>query len=238
MYFRLIVVGIISVMMAGCAGGPALIGRPDLKIVQGDSLPAPTSIDLIAERRAYAIGPLDQLSVDVYGVPELSRSVQVDAGGKISMPLVGSLDAAGKEPNELAALIQAQLGARYVRDPKVTVNITETNSQLVTVDGEVKVPGPYPVAGRMTLVRAIAKAQGTTEFAKTDKVVVFRRVNNQDMVALFDLGAIQQGAYADPPIFANDVIIVGNSRARRVFKDILQVTPLLITPLIAVFQRI
>lgn len=229
-------VGLALLCLGACGGGSRLIGRSDLSVVKAGELPPPTATDLIAARRAYSIGPLDQLSIDVYGIPELSRAVQVDAGGKIAMPLIGSVDAAGKEPSELSKIIQDLLAAKYVRDPKVTVNLTETNSQLVTVDGEVRVPGPYTVAGRMTLMRAIAKAQGLTEFAKQQHVVVFRRVNNQEMAALFDLGAIRQGVYADPEIFANDVVLVGDSHARRVFKDAVQLSAVLGVPLLTLIR--
>ncbi|MBC7042118.1 polysaccharide export protein, partial [Salmonella enterica subsp. enterica serovar Enteritidis] len=79
----------------------------------------------------------------------------------------------------------------------------------------------YPVNGRMTLMRAVATAKGTTEFAKLDDVVIFRTVNGQKMAALYNLKAIRQGAYDDPEVFANDVVVVGDSPARRLFKDIL-----------------
>ncbi|WP_196782026.1 hypothetical protein, partial [Salmonella enterica] len=73
----------------------------------------------------------------------------------------------------------------------------------------------------MTLMRAVATAKGTTEFAKLDDVVIFRTVNGQKMAALYNLKAIRQGAYDDPEVFANDVVVVGDSPARRLFKDIL-----------------
>lgn len=222
--------------VSGCASDPALVGRPELSIVDGAQLPPPATVDLISTKRDYLIGPLDQLAVDVYGVTELSRAVQVDASGRIAMPLIGSLEASGRTPAQLAEMIEQRLQGRYVRNPQVTVNLTETVSQTVTVDGEVKMPGPYPVAGRMTLMRAIARAQGVTEFARENQVVVFRKVNNRDMAALYDLRAIRQGSYADPEIYANDVVLVGNSQARRVFKDVLQASGLLTAPLIAILQ--
>lgn len=226
-----------SLLLAACADGPALIGRPGLTIVPDQTaLPPPATVDLIAESRAYVIGPLDRLSVDVYGIPELSRSVQVDASGRIAMPLIGSLAASGKTPVALGAEIAERLGSRYVRNPQVTVNLTETVSQVVTVEGSVRTPGLYPVTGRMTLIRAIARAEGTSEFAREDYVVVFRRVNNKDMAALYDLRAIRQGMYADPEIYANDVVLVGESGARRIFRDVVAVSPLLAAPLLAILQ--
>ena len=225
-----------ALLLASCADGPALVGRPGLTIVPQTQLPAPATADLIAEPRGYVLGPLDRLSVDVYGVPELSRSVQVDASGRIAMPLIGSLEASGKTPAALGAEIAHLLKARYVRDPQVTVNLTETLSQVVTVEGSVKTPGLYPVSGRMTLIRAIARAEGTSEFAREDHVVVFRRVNGKDMAALYDLRGIHQGLYPDPEIYANDVVLVGESNARRIFRDVVAVSPLLAAPLVAILN--
>ncbi len=226
-----------AALLASCADGPALVGRPGLTIVeQQDGLPPPATIDLIAEPRSYVIGPLDRLSVDVYGIPELSRSVQVDASGRIAMPLAGSIEASGKTPLTLGAEITRSLRNHYVRDPQVTVNLTETVSQVVTVEGAVRTPGLYTVSGRMTLIRAIARAEGTTEFARENYVVVFRRVNNKDMAALYDLRAIRQGMYPDPAIYANDVVLVGESGARRIFRDVVSVSPLLAAPLVAILN--
>lgn len=227
---------ILALTLASCADQPALVGRPGLTIVEQGNLPPPNTVDLIAEPRSYVIGPLDRLSVDVYGVAELSRGIQVDASGQISLPLIGSLEASGKTPADLAVLIEQRLRARYVRNPRVTVNLTDTVSQVVTVDGAVRTPGLYNVSGRMTLMRAIARAEGTTEFARENYVVVFRRVNNRDMAALYDLRAIRQGMYKDPEIFANDIIQVGESSARRLFRDVITASPLLVTPLVAILQ--
>ena len=108
---------------------------------------------------------------------------------------------------------------------------------MVTVDGQVTEPGLYPVTNQMTLGRAIASAKGVSEFAKMDDVVILRTVNGQRMAGLYNLTAIRRGLYVDPPIYPNDVIEVGDSPARRLFKDFVSVTPLLAAPLIALIQR-
>src|SRR3546814_7431285 len=91
-------------------------------------------------------------------------------------------------------------------------------SQVVTVDGEVKEPGLYPVTNQMTLMRVIASAKGLSEFAKQEQVVILRTVDNQRMAGLYDIAAIRQGAYADPAVYANDVVIIGDSPQRRLFR--------------------
>jgi len=206
-------------------------------IVTPAELPPPTRQDQAGGERVHLVGPFDRLSVEVYGIADLTRSVQVDAGGQISLPLAGVLDVGGKTPPEIATLVEERLRAGYVREPQVTVSVLETVSQVVTVDGEVRTPGQYPVPGRMTLMQAIARAQGTSEFAATNRVVVFRRVDGHPMAALYDLRAIRLGAYDDPEIFPNDVVVVGESQARRIFPQILQAATLLITPLITILDN-
>ncbi|WP_395613876.1 polysaccharide biosynthesis/export family protein [Allosphingosinicella sp.] len=222
--------------VGGCAS-PRLVGNQNLTIVNAGTMPAPTRADLTGQVRPAVIGPLDRISVDVFGLPELSRAVQADANGQISLPLAGTVDAAGNTPAELARLLEARLRGRYVRDPQVTVNIVEAVSQTVTVDGAVEEPGIYPVTGRMTLMRTVARAKGASEFARLSYVVVFRRVEGRQYATLYDLRAIRNGAYDDPEIYANDIVVVGTSQARRLFRDIIQGSGLLTAPLIAILQR-
>ena len=153
----------------------------------------------------------------------------------MNLPLAGTIEATGKSAAELAAIIEARLRGRYVRDSKVTVTL-ETSNQVVTVDGQVKKPGLYPIVGRMTLMRAVASAEGMDEFAAASHVVVFRRVDGKEMGGLYDVRAIRQGLYADPEVFANDVVYVGESGGRRVFQAVIQSSGLLTAPLIAILN--
>jgi polysaccharide biosynthesis/export protein len=236
---------LICLILAACAGTPPLGQRGKLtgsasnvEIAQSGVLPPPGRGDLFEQNRPYLIGPFDKLLIDVFGIEELSKKeVQTDAGGRISFPLAGIVEAAGKTPAEVERLIEQRLRERFVRSPQVTVNLKETVSQVITVDGQVKEPGLYPVVGRMTLMRAVATAKGADEFAKLDDVVIFRTVQGQKMAGLYNLKAIRRGAYDDPEVFANDVVVVGESRARRLFKDGLQVLPALVTPLVYIFTR-
>lgn len=221
-------------LLSGCAGDPKFVGRPDLTIAQNGELPPPGSVDFVAEQRPYLVGPADRLAVDVFGVPELQRTVQVDGNGRVSLPLVGELNAGGLTPAQIATLIESRLRG-YVRDPHASVNVDAVN-QRIAVSGQVKVPGMYPVVGRMTLMRVIALAQGTTEFARQDYVVIFRRVNGQKMAGLYNIGAIRSGAYEDPEVYANDMIEIGDSAARRLFRDVLMTAPLLISPAIRLLR--
>jgi polysaccharide export outer membrane protein len=223
--------------LSGCASRERLTSTERLTVVEGSSvLPPPGRGDLTAEDRPALIGPLDTIQVDVFNVPELSREMQVDASGRIAMPLAGTIDARGKTASELAAVIDAALRAKYVRNPGVTINIKSSVSQVVTIDGQVVEPGLYPVTNQMTLMRVIASAKGLSEFARQDDVVILRTVGSRRMAGLYNVAAIRQGTYDDPPVFANDVIVVGDSPQRRLFRDFVSLSPILAAPLIAIVQ--
>lgn len=227
----------LATSLAGCSGRAPLETTPQLTVLPGSaSLPAPARADLIAADRPALIGPLDTIQVDVFNVPDLSREIQVDASGRIAMPLAGTLDARGKTAGELAGAIETALRARYIRTPEVTVNIKSSVSQVVTIDGQVVQPGLYPVTNQMTLLRAIASAKGLSEFARLDDVVILRTVEGRKMAALYNVAAIRRGVYDDPPIYANDLIVVGDSPQRRLFRDFVSLSPLIAAPLIALLQ--
>lgn len=223
--------------LTACGRTPPLELNPGLTVVENSAgLPPPNRNDLTAADRPALIGPLDTIQVDVFNVPDLSREMQVDASGGISMPLVGMIDARGKTAGELARDIETSLRGRYVRNPQVTINIKSSVSQVVTVDGQVAAPGLYPVTNQMTLMRAVASARGMTEYAKAEEVVILRTVDGRRMAGLYSIAAIRRGAYEDPAIYANDVIVVGDSPQRRLFRDAISATPLFVTPLVALLR--
>lgn len=234
---KILVPIILITSLAGCAGTPPPQPSAQLTVIpDSQGLPAPNRGDLAAADRPALIGPLDTINVDIFNVSELSREMQVDASGRISMPLIGTVDARNKTADELARTIEDSLRGRYVRNPQATVNIISSVSQVVTVDGEVKDPGLYPVTNQMTLMRVIASAKGLSEFAKQEQVVILRTVDNQRMAGLYDIGAIRRGAYADPAIYANDIVIVGDSPQRRLFRDVIATSPLIVAPLVAILR--
>lgn len=154
---KLFISFLLAIALSACAGRDPLQSSSRLTVVDTEKgLPAPDRADLVVNDRPSLIGPLDTIQVDVFNVPELSREMQVDASGRIAMPLIGTVDARGKTATELADALEAALRAHYIRNPDVTVNIKSSVSQVVTIDGQVVEPGLYPVTNQMTLVRAIA----------------------------------------------------------------------------------
>lgn len=227
----------LALLVTGCGSREPIQSSGSLTVVEGSGvLPPPGRSDLTAADRPALIGPLDTIEVSVFGIPDLDREMQVDSSGRIAMPLAGTVDARGKTAAELAATIQSALKARYIRDPQVVVNIKSSVSQVVTIDGSVVEPGLYPVTNQMTLMRVVASAKGLTEFARQEDIVILRTVGDRRMAGLYNIDAIRRGVYDDPPVYANDVIIVGDSPQRRLFRDFVSLSPILAAPLIAILQ--
>ena len=227
-----------ALLVIGCSSGPEIQSTSRLTLVEGDAvLPAPNRSDLGAPDRISLIGPLDTIEVKIFGVPELSGQMQVDGGGRIAMPLIGTLDAGGKTASELAIDIEDALRGRFIREPDVTINILSSVSQVVTIDGQVMEPGLYPVTNQMTLLRAIASAKGLGEFADQQDVVILRTVEGQRMAGLYSVAALRRGLYDDPALYANDVVVVGDSPQRRMFRDIVSLSPLIASPIVAILRN-
>jgi polysaccharide export outer membrane protein len=230
--FKTLTVFAASLALAACASGGTLDGA---NVATGADayrvLSAPQNVvQPVPPGVSYRIAAHDALSVAVFQEPELSTPadspLQVDASGNISLPLIGSLTAAGKTTDEMAALIASQLRGRYLKNPQVTVSVASSAPKKLTVQGEVEQPGVFDIKGRTSLLEAIAMARGETRLAATNQVAVFRNVNGQRMGALFDMNAIRRGAAPDPELLANDVVIVGHSKGRQMWQDVLSVTPL------------
>lgn len=235
MFRPTLILTLLALAAGGCSGPKPLGGAPTIRVVEMSSLPAPSDD---SRDSVYRVGGRDKLLVDVFGIEELKgREIETDISGGLSIPLAGRIEAVGMSLAELEDAITDRLRSAYVRDPQVSVNPIEIRSRRVTVDGSVREPGLYPVPDKMTLMQAVAQAKGVGEFAKLDDVVIFREVNGQTMVALFNLGAIRRGAYADPQIFEDDIIVVGESAGRRLFQNIVQAGALVTTPIVALLNR-
>lgn len=196
----------------------------------------PTTSNLLPNEE-YRIGPLDELSITVFQEEDLSlKEVPVDAGGNILFPLIGLVEANGKTSREVAAVITQKLALRYLVDPQVLVNVTKSASQVVTVEGQVIEPGRFEIAGQMTLLTAVASAKGPTPTARLNEVIVFRNIGGQRYAARFDLPAIRSGRADDPLILGNDIVVVGVSHSKAVFRDVLTALPGLGTIFIALNQ--
>ena len=122
----------------------------------------------------YRLGPGDKLRVEVYKDAQLSQSLQVRPDGKITLPLVGDMAAAGKTPIELRDSLTASL-KEYVTNPVVTVIVVEATAAQVYVIGEVANPGTLVMQGPMTVLQALAQVGGLREFADRDDIRILRK---------------------------------------------------------------
>ncbi|MBV9995265.1 MAG: polysaccharide export protein [Caulobacteraceae bacterium] len=208
------------------AARPAEAGDP-----APPSMVSPTTLNTTSASSVsadYKIGPDDQLDVNVFQIGDLSRTVQVDSGGKILLPLIGQMNATGRTAGELSQDIAAELRKKYVKNPLVTVTVKDAASQRVTVDGSVLAPGIYPLPGPTTLMQAIALAKGTDpKTAQEHKVSLYRLVDGTRYGTTYDLAAIRAGRAPDPQVYGRDIIIVPGSGMKTLWHEFLNVAPII-----------
>ncbi len=125
------------------------------------------------DTKTYVIGPEDVLAVTVWREPDLSRPVIVRPDGKISLPIISELTAAGLTPEQLAGSITQAL-KKNIRNPEVSVSVQQVNSKRYYIQGEVNKPGPYPLVIPTTVLEGLGNAGGFKDFANEKKIVILR----------------------------------------------------------------
>ena len=158
-----------ALALSGCmsTSGPVAVAQPqgDLDVMAYAAAPRPVSHDT-----AYHLDAGDKLRVVVYGQEGLTNTYAIDAGGSITMPLIGLVPARGRTPAGLAAEITAKLRNGYIRDPSVAVEIESYRPFFIL--GEVAAPGQYPYVPNMTVESAVAIAGGFSPRARRDSVTL------------------------------------------------------------------
>jgi polysaccharide biosynthesis/export protein len=163
---------------------------------------------IVADDRDYRIGPEDVLDISVWRNPELSRTVPVRPDGKVSLPLVNDIQAAGLTPNRLRQELTKRL-SEYVPSPEVAVIVREVHSAKVSVVGAVRTPGRYEVKSPATVLELIALAQGFTDFASRDRIVVLRQNGGTPTRISFNYRRITDGTEQDNFfVQPGDIIVV------------------------------
>src|SRR5580692_1887828 len=157
----------------------------------------------------YVIGDQDVLDVSVWKEPDVSRVVPVRPDGKISLPLLNDVQAAGLTPSQLAAQITDSL-KKYVTTPQVTVIVTTINSQRVYILGEVTRPGAYPILPGMSVLQALSSAGGFTQYARVKSIFVRRFENGKEVKYPFNYKDVINGKKPEQEILlkAGDTIVV------------------------------
>ena len=172
--------------------------------------PAATKIEtaILNNANDYKIGPEDLLDISVWKNPELSRTVPVRPDGKVSLPLVNDIRAAGLTPTELRQQLIDRL-AEFIPAPEVAVIVREVHSMKVAVVGSVKTPGRYELKSAATVLEMIALAQGFTDFAARDRVVVLRQENGETKRIPFNYRKVAAGdEQANLVVQPGDIIVV------------------------------
>jgi polysaccharide biosynthesis/export protein len=157
----------------------------------------------------YIIGPQDTLTVSVWKEPDLSGSVQVRPDGKVSIPLLNDVQAAGMTAMKLSSQITTGL-KKYVADPHVTVVVTAINSRRVYVLGEVAHAGGFALLPDMTVLQAISDAGGLTQFAHGKKVYVLRDEGGKQVKYPFNYNKVLKGENPEQnfPLKSGDTVVV------------------------------
>ncbi len=179
----LAVLGLVSII-GGCASSPETAEGTDKK----ETTRFATYVD-----GDYRIGVDDRVQVTVWRNPELSITVPVRPDGKISVPLIGDVQAGGNTPTQVAALIKDKLSA-FIREPNVAVILTELRSHeflsRVRVTGAVRVPRSMPYRQGMTVLDAVLEAGGVNDFAAPNRTKLYRKQKSKTEVVDIDLGDI------------------------------------------------
>ncbi len=162
-----------------------------------------------AEDPMYVIGPDDVLNINVWKEAEVSGNVPVRPDGKISVPLLNDVQAAGLTPTQLAADLAEKL-KKYLEQPRVTVVVTAINSRRVYILGQVARPGAFPLLPGMTVLQALSSAGGLAEFAHSKDIYVLRTENGKQQRIAFNYKAVLRGLNTaqDISLKAGDTIIV------------------------------
>jgi polysaccharide export outer membrane protein len=157
----------------------------------------------------YRIGPEDVLQIDVWKEADFSSSSPVRADGKISVPLLNDVQAAGLTPTQLAASLRDQL-SKYVVEPKITVSVTQMNSRKAYVMGEVNRQGIVRLQSNLTVLQAISSAGGLAPFANGKKIYVLRSRGGEQLKLPFNYDAVIKGKHAEQNIVLQpgDTIVV------------------------------
>lgn len=150
--------------------------KEEAKDAKSQLAPSPAPTD--AEDPTYKIGAQDLIRVDVWREDQLTRTVPVRPDGKITLPLLNDVQAAGMTPMELAGVVREGL-KKFITNPQVTVSVTEINSRRIYVNGEVNKSGAYQLLPHMTVLQALSGSGGFTAFARIKNIYVLRNENGK-----------------------------------------------------------
>jgi len=194
--------------LMGTAFGQATVAAlPDNHTRPEATRARPAGTDTAANTADYRLAVGDKLRVDVYKDPQLSQSLQIRPDGKITLPLVGDIPAAGRTSTELRDAIATDL-KDYIAQPVVTVIVVETVPPMIYVMGEVNAGGPQPLRGPTSVLQALAMAGGFKDFAHTKNIRILRKSATGVRTLEFNYNEAVKSSLPPLMLQAGDTIIV------------------------------
>lgn len=199
----------LSWVAVSCAVSACLLAAPAAAAQTPPASPSPPPKSAPADENPYYLAPGDVLRLVVWKEPELTTDVFVRLDGRITVPLIGDVKAAGRTTEDLADEIRTRLRA-FLEVPQVTLTVSQAVSARFYVIGEVTTSGAFPLNSRMTVTQALAVAGGFREFAKRDRIVILREVNGERKAIPFNFRDLAAGVNLDQniPLSSGDTIIV------------------------------
>jgi polysaccharide biosynthesis/export protein len=173
----------------------------------------------------YTISSQDILQVAIFQVPDLTRTVRVDGGGFVSLPLIGRVPVRGKTILQAQEDIAARYSKSYLQSPQVNLSLVKS-SQRITVSGAVRAPTVLTLESTLTLSMAIAQSGGVNDIGNAERIHVARITGDQVEDAVFNLKEIQAGSAPNPALRGGDIVVVEDSRTRLALKEIKDILPL------------
>lgn len=216
--------GVVTALaLSGCASTP----EPNIGLAATQPINELGQAGYSVKRpETYLLRPTDKISVTVFREPDLSaETVRIGVEGNVSLPMLGSIPAAGMTAKQFEQDLTRRLAALGLKTPMVSVNITDFASHLVTVEGAVEKPGVYSFQPGARLSTAVALASGTKRSAKSDQVAVFRESPDGIMIAKFDYGQVRQGTMLDPVLQPGDRVVIGTNGLSVFWEDLLKALP-------------
>lgn len=209
MQFWMLFAALFAVFPLGAGGSARPAAQSNVTVPAAKPPAEKPLVKAATEDPNYMIGAQDVLDISVWKEPELTLSVPVRPDGKISIPLLNDVQAAGLTPTQLAMRITTDL-KKYVTNPQVTIIVTQINSQRIYILGEVSRAGAYPLLPQMTMLQALSSAGGFTQFANLKKIYMFRVENGKQVKYPFNYKDVVNGKRPDENVIlrAGDTIVV------------------------------
>ncbi len=197
-----------SLLLALCMGAQEAAGRQHPQAIT-TSAANELAKKVATQDPNYVIGSQDMLDISVWREPDFSRTVPVRPDGKISLPLLNDMQAAGLTPSQLAEELTKSLN-KFVTNPQVTIIVTQINSQRFYVLGEATRPGAYTLIPEMTILQALSNAGGFTTYANSKKIYLLRQENGKQQRLSFNYKDVISGKRTEQNIVLKngDTIVV------------------------------